>query len=172
VDESPEDVAMANAGEQPVFITAEGHRRLEERLREYAEQLQRLKTPGPVDEARDRSDEADALESADDVTRLTDMVAVLEDTLRRARPVAAGPDDGIVRHGSTVLVRDEGGAQHRFKLLDGVEVEANPEEISLDSPVGQALLDRAQGDEMTVSLPHGERRFTILSVGPYRPTPL
>jgi transcription elongation GreA/GreB family factor len=161
---------MANAEDAPIYLTPEGQRRLEQRLQDYTEQFQRLRPPAPVDEAQDTIDQADELESADDVARLTDMIAMLQDTLGRARPLGEAPNDGIVRHGSTVIVRDAEGTEHQFKLLDGVEVEAGPEEISLDSPMGRALLNRARGQELTVALPHGEARFTIVSVRPYRST--
>jgi transcription elongation GreA/GreB family factor len=160
---------MTNAGQRSVYLTAEGRRRLEQRLQGYSEQLQRLQSPPPVDEARDWGDQATQLDSADDLARLSDQIAVLQDTLSRARPLDAGPDDGVVRHGSRVTVRDEQGGARRFKLLDGVELEENPEEVSLDSPMGQALLDRTQGEAVTVHLPSGEQRFTITSVEPYRP---
>lgn len=160
---------MANAEDRLIYLTAEGRRRLEERIQEYQAQLRQLQIPPTGDEARDRGDEAGELESADDAARVADLVAELQGTLRDARPLAAGPDDGIVRQGATVVVRDEQGQQRRLRLVDGAEVEANSEDVSLDSPVGQAILGRAQGDEVTVKLPGGESRLTMVSVEPYRP---
>ncbi len=103
------------------------------------------------------------------MARVADQAAALEAILGRARPLAAGPADGVIRQGSTVVLRDAAGGQRRFVLLDGAEVEASPDEVALDAPLGRALLGHAAGDEIAVDLPGGERRFTVVSVEPYRP---
>ena len=36
--------------------------------------------------------------------------------------------------------------------------------ISLDSPIGRGLLGSRQGDEVTIRLPVGERRFRVLEL--------
>ena len=37
--------------------------------------------------------------------------------------------------------------------------------LSVESPVAMALLGRAPGDQMSVSLPKGKRELTVVSVG-------
>jgi transcription elongation factor GreA len=162
--------ATTNEEQRPIYyLSAEGLRRLQQRLQGYRESLRLLQTPPSADEAHDFSDQADTIEEADDAARLADQIALLEQTLSQARPLAAGPDDGVIRQGSSVVLRDARGGQRRFTLLEGIELEADPEEIAIDSPLGRALLGHTAGDAVAVRLPAGEQRFTIVAVEPYRP---
>jgi transcription elongation factor GreA len=159
---------MTGSQERPIVLTARGRARLEERLQGWKEQLETLQAP-PVDEPEDVGDQSIQLEGDDDISRLADMIAALQLTLDRAEPLAAGPEDGVVRQGSTVMLRDDQGQEQRVQLVDGAEVESDLGDVSLDSPVGQAILGHAAGDQVSVHLPSGERRLTLVSVEPYRP---
>jgi transcription elongation GreA/GreB family factor len=48
-----------------------------------------------------------------------------------------------------------------FRLVSGEEVTHGVRGISLDSPVGQALLNRQIGDVITVRVPDGVARYAI-----------
>jgi transcription elongation factor GreA len=97
------------------------------------------------------------------------MIDRLRALLVRALPLAAGPDDGIVRQGCTVVVRDDAGGERRFQLLDGAEMEDDAAGAAVDSPIGRALIGRSAGDSVAVRAPSGERRLIILSVEQYHP---
>ena len=159
---------MTELRSQPIFLTVEGRERLEQRLRGYLEQLQTLVSP-PVDEAEDSADQSVQLEGSDDRSQLADMISALQHTLDRARPVDLGPDDGVVRLGSTVTLRDARGEERRVQLVDGAEVERGGADVALDSPVGLAIFGRTKSDQVSVRLPSGEQRFTLAAVEPYRP---
>ena len=61
-----------------------------------------------------------------------------------------------------------GDAQHLPARFVGArapdEVDARVRKISVDSPMGRALLGKCEGDDVLVRRPKGEAEFTILSI--------
>ena len=72
--------------------------------------------------------------------------------------------DGRAYFGAWVRVADESGEESRFQIVGPDEFDVGKGRISMDSPVGRALLGRQQGDEVTVRRPLGEAVFEILEV--------
>ena len=71
--------------------------------------------------------------------------------------------------GSEVRIRELGtGATLTYTLMAGDAIDLEAGEISLASPVGQALLGQRAGDEVEVATPVGRRRFRVISVTPWR----
>lgn len=67
--------------------------------------------------------------------------------------------------GATVEVEDvETGDKRKYTLLGPDEAEPAKGSISILSPVGQALLGKEEGDEVTVSIPRGQVTYEIVSV--------
>jgi transcription elongation GreA/GreB family factor len=107
----------------PVYLTAAGRRRLEEHVARYRAQVAARRSSA-MDELAvgDRGDAAERLIEADDLTAVQDLLAAAQAALARAVPMPEGPDDGIVRLGSTVTVR-EGEGQSAFMVVDPAEFE-------------------------------------------------
>jgi transcription elongation GreA/GreB family factor len=159
---------MAQADSVPIYLTAEGRRRLEQRLAAYEAEFRERGADGGGAEAEDSAEEATDLEASDDRLRLGDLIADLRRTLDRARPLLPRPDDGVIRQGDTVRVRDEAQREEEYRLVDGAEVDLAEGQVAIDSPVGRALLGRQPGERVAVRTPDGERMLTVLSVQPYR----
>ena len=66
--------------------------------------------------------------------------------------------------GSTVELRDEGGETVVYQLVMPEEADAEKGLISTSSPIGRAILNKEEGDEVTVSTPNGTRKFEILKL--------
>ncbi len=80
-------------------------------------------------------------------------------------------DDGhCVEPCSTVRVRGEEG-EEEYTVVRSTEADAAQRRISVESPVGRALLGRRPGDEVEVRTPGGVRRFTVVEVAPPAPGP-
>ncbi len=76
-----------------------------------------------------------------------------------------------VRFGAIVTVIDEEDKTHRWRLVDKEESRPGEGRISIQSPMGQALIGRSAGDAVQVDLPRGRVEFEIVSVqyGPGEP---
>jgi len=69
-----------------------------------------------------------------------------------------------VYFGARVQLENEEGELQRYQLVGPDEFDAKLGRISVDSPVGRALMGRRRGDEVRVRRPRGETVYTILEV--------
>ncbi len=70
-----------------------------------------------------------------------------------------------VAYGATVVLEDaETGENKEYTVLGPDETEYVKGSISVFSPVGRALLGRAEGDEITVDVPRGRLTYEVLKV--------
>jgi transcription elongation factor GreA len=69
-----------------------------------------------------------------------------------------------VGFGSTVHLKDPNGQVTVYQLV--MPEDANVEDglISTASPIGRALLNKEEGDEVTVSTPNGSKRFEVIKL--------
>lgn len=69
---------------------------------------------------------------------------------------------GVVAYGSRVTVEDlDEGAHQVYEIVFPEEVNPAAGQISLGSPLGRALLNKAVGDEIEVQTPRGKRSYQI-----------
>jgi transcription elongation factor GreA len=128
--------------------------------REIAE---RIKTAREWGDLKENSEYHDA---KNEQAHLETKIARLREKIAAAVVVEEAPvADGVVGFGSTVVVREEDGAERTWRIVSSHD--ANPAEgrLSAESPVALALLGRGAGEQASVSLPRGKRTLTVLSVG-------
>lgn len=66
--------------------------------------------------------------------------------------------------GSTVSVRDSDGDVEEFSITIGDNLDFDKNEISMESPIGRALLGKKPGDTVNVLLPAGARELEVLTM--------
>jgi transcription elongation factor GreA len=72
---------------------------------------------------------------------------------------------GVVGYGSKVELEDlDSGDTVVYEMVFSEEVDMAAGKISLTSPVGQALLKRSEGDEVTIQLPNGRKKYQVVEV--------
>jgi transcription elongation factor GreA len=149
------------------LITADGLRQLESELgalendgrREIAE---RIKTAREWGDLKENSEYHDA---KNDQAHLETKIARLRERIADAVLVEEdAPTGGVVGLGSTVVVRDGEGAEETWRIVSSHDAAPREGRLSVESPVATALLGRAPGDELSVTLPRGTRALTVLSV--------
>ncbi len=69
-----------------------------------------------------------------------------------------------VLFGATVTVENIKGEQRILSLVGGDEMDATRGRISWFSPVGKALLNTREGDEITITTPGGTEEIEIIKV--------
>lgn len=70
-----------------------------------------------------------------------------------------------VGFGSKVKIRDlDMGEDFTFTITAGDFIDLDAGQVSLASPIGQGLLGAAEGEEVEVHLPAGERRYKVLEL--------
>ena len=66
--------------------------------------------------------------------------------------------------GSTVHLRDENGEVVVYQLVMPEESNFERGLISTSSPIGRAILNKEEGDEVKVTTPNGMRKFELMKV--------
>ncbi len=149
-----------------VQLTAEGKSTLEHELEELksqrpriAAELQAARADGdvrenaPLDAARETQGQIEA------------RIRELEGMLRHAVVVdASGAQmQGDAAHiGSNVVLANlQNGTQLTYQLVNAAEARAGSGRLSVESPVGQAVIGKRVGDEVQVTAPSGLVRFRI-----------
>ncbi|MBC3192730.1 GreA/GreB family elongation factor [Pseudonocardia sp. C8] len=143
-----------------IWLTAQTYDELRAELRD----LLRQRSEAPVAD-RERNDppgsDAEAREREQRIRRLQEL---LRDPVVGDRP----PDDGVAEPGMAVTVRYDDGETETF-LLSHEEGRAGAMMVcSPDSPLGRALQDAREGDQVRYTLPDGGTAgCTLLRVVPY-----
>jgi transcription elongation factor GreA len=93
-------------------------------------------------------------------------IAQLEELVRSAAVLDDDTAfDGAAGLGSIVEVADEAGRTTKYRLIGRRTTDSPAHEVSLGSPVGNALVGARTGDVVHVGLPNGgERSLTVLGV--------
>jgi transcription elongation factor GreB len=73
-------------------------------------------------------------------------------------------DPRKVFFGAWVSLEAEDGKESRYRIVGPDEFDLAPDYISMDSPLGRALLRKGLDDEVTVELPGGARKFIIVEI--------
>jgi transcription elongation factor GreA len=66
--------------------------------------------------------------------------------------------------GSTVHLRTENGETIVYQLVMPEDADAEKGLISTSSPIGRAILNKEEGDDIKVVTPNGNRRFELIKV--------
>jgi transcription elongation factor GreB len=73
-------------------------------------------------------------------------------------------DPSRIFFGAWVRIEDGAGVTRVLRIVGPDEFDMDPDFISMDSPLGRALLRKGVEDQVTVQLPAGERTFVVLSI--------
>ena len=150
----------------PVYLTAEGVRRLEA-------ELQRLETkdvPQAIEDVErtgafgDRSENAEYQEAKHRLSRSHARIFFLKERLKRIIVIREPKKNtGIVLLGSTVTLR-VAEAERTYRIVGPSESNPSQGRISHVSPLGAALMGHKIGDEIDLTTEHGVTRYTILDI--------
>jgi transcription elongation factor GreA len=94
-----------------------------------------------------------------------ERVQYLKFVLERAEIVGEDPDPARVNPGERVTVWDFASKKEtHFDLVASPQVVVGQAGVSIESPVGQALLNRRVGDVIEVEVPDGKVRYAIRKI--------
>jgi transcription elongation factor GreB len=66
--------------------------------------------------------------------------------------------------GAWFELADDGGRRSEYRLVGPDEIDFAPDYVSVDSPLGRAVLGKGPGVEIAVRTPEGERRYELTRV--------
>ncbi len=162
---------MANNEERETFfLTQEGHDAKVEKLKNLRHELYE-ELPDKLKEAK--AHEGDLRENKEFMflrekqDRLQAEVKRLENLLDKAEIIKQSEiRSDMVSIGTKVILQpEEGNGSETYTLVSSAEVDLENNKISVDSPIGEALMGHQQGEEVVAETPSGDRRYKILGIG-------
>jgi len=141
------------------------------RLRAELEQLWRHERPQVTAQVAaaaalgDRSENAEYIYGKRRLREIDRRVRFLRSRLDRMRIVDQPPRDRTrIFFGARVTLEGAGGERLRYRIVGPDELDMGSEHISMDAPLGRALLGKSLDDEIEVELAGGARRYLILTI--------
>lgn len=148
-----------------ILITQEGLDNLTAELKILVEVrrpeiINRIKT---AKELGDLSENAEYSSAKEDQSFVEGRIEEIEEALKHAK-VVKGVTAGTIGIGSNVVVEVEGETDS-FEIVGVTESDPSKGKISLDSPVGQALIGHKAKEKVSVQTPDGAIEYKIVTVG-------
>src|SRR5580704_16964925 len=162
-------MARFRAAETPAskYITREGDARLRAELDELWRKERPRVTQAVAEAAAqgDRSENAEYIYGKRRLREIDRRVRFLRQRLEGMVVVEQVPaDSGRVFFGAWVTLSFESGTCECYRIVGPDEFDRAPNYISMDAPLGRALMRRALNDKLTVQLPQGARSFVITRI--------
>ena len=149
------------------YATPEGARRLRAELDELWLVERPMVTRAVAEAAAqgDRSENAEYIYGKRRLREIDRRVRYLRGRLDGLKIVSEAPSDrGRVFFGAWVTIEEEDGATRRHRIVGPDEFDRAPGYISMDSPLGRALLGRRVGESVEIELPAGSQNITIAAI--------
>ena len=151
------------------YITPEGAKQLNDEF----DTLWNVDRPKVAEAVRiaaaqgDRSENADYQYGKQRLREIDTRVEFLDRRLKELKivdPVTTTGEEGRVTFGAWIRLEDEDGEETVYRIVGPDEFDPARGLISMDSPVGRALLGKAEGSDVLVRRPKGDIEYTIVEV--------
>ena len=155
--------------EKEIKVTSEGLKNLEDEL-EYLKTEKRREVSAKIKQALafgDLSENSEYDEAKNEQGQVEARIIQLEGMLKHVKIIdESSIDTSIVSIGSKVLVHDaEFDEDIEYTIVGSTEADPMKNKISDESPVGEALLGKSEGDVVKVEVPSGDvLEFKILKI--------
>ncbi|HOD12688.1 MAG TPA: transcription elongation factor GreA [Candidatus Omnitrophota bacterium] len=154
------------AGE--VYLTKEGYEKLQTEL-ERLKTVERNKISRAIGEARllgDISENAEYDAAKDAQAHCEARIAELEEKLSRVRIIDNEdiPKDKAFIGAFVTIVDVDSGSKDRYMLVSPEESDYESGKISIQSPIGKALLGRQVGEAIEINVPAGTLKYKITKI--------
>ena len=139
-----------------------------ERLASELDRLKRVERPAitrAIAEARalgDLSENAEYHAARERLSFVEGRIADLETKVGAAAVIDPPTEGERITFGSSVLLEDEAGNEHRYWIVGSDEAEPTRGKISVLAPLARTLIGRSVGDRVTAQLPGGRKTFDII----------
>jgi transcription elongation factor GreA len=157
--------AKGMAATPEVRLTPSGHEALLAELESLKDQRPRItedlqaamadkdfRENAPLDAAREAQGQLEA--------RIRDLEGMLRHAIIEENEVTRAGDAAHVGS-NVVLLNVATGSRLTYQIVNAAEARAGTGRLSIESPVGQAVVGHREGDEVEVSAPSGKIRFRI-----------
>ena len=122
---------------------------------------ERLKT---AREYGDLSENAEYSSARQEQERNETRISEIEHILQNVDIIKSAKIDGKVRLGSKVKLRHPNGQIRLFQVVGTVEADPTNGKISDESPIGQALLNKSEGEKVSITTPTETVEYKVVGI--------
>lgn len=113
----------------------------------------------------DRSENAEYIYGKKKLREIDKRMRILDDKIQNCKVVAgAGNSAGRIHFGARITLRKPDGKEWVVQIVGADEIDPVAGKLSMDSPIGKALMGREAKEKVEVVTPRGPTLFEILSV--------
>lgn len=157
-----------NGKEKEVLLTAEGFRKLEEKL-EYYKTIHRKEVAERIRQSKEFGDLSENAEYEDakmEQALVEAEIMNLERVVRNAKLIdEKAIHTDVVGVGVTVKLKNlDSDESETYTLVGTAESDPSNHKISNESPVGASVLGKRKGDAVNVKTPGGTVKYKILDI--------
>lgn len=140
-----------------------------DKLAAELDRLKRIDRPAvakAIGEARahgDLSENAEYHAAREKQAFIEGRIVEIETKLGAAEVLDPPTEGARITFGSTVLLEDDAGKEHRYWIVGSDEAEPARGRISILSPLARTLIGRSVGATVTAQLPAGKKTFDVVS---------
>ena len=154
--------------EKKTLLTVEGLKQLEDELQDLKVNKRR-EVAQKIKEAREQGDLSENAEydaAKDEQRDIEARIGEIEALLKNAEEIEEEKtDNGKISLGCTVKILDlEYDEEEEYKIVGSIEANSLQGRISNESPVGKALIGKAEGEIVDVELENGKIQYKVLSI--------
>jgi len=147
------------------YITPKGLAKLEGDL-EYLRTVKRPEITKHLQDTMGNEEDPEYLLTLEAQAFVEGRILELESLLSCVQVIEPGQNnnDGLVKVGSTVVLREHGMEVETFTIVGSTE--ANPAEglVSNESPLGKVLIGKKAGEDVSFKAPVGTLQFRVVAV--------
>jgi transcription elongation factor GreA len=114
-------------------------------------------------ELGDLSENAEYQTAREEQDRLETRISELEHILQNSEIIKKPKNDGQVRLGSNVSLKNA-GKPLQFQVVGTMEADPTRGKISDESPIGKALMGKRVGDKAEIKTPAGSHIYSIVEI--------
>ena len=149
------------------YITAEGERVLKDELHRLWK-VERPEVTQSVSEAAaqgDRSENAEYIYGKKRLREIDRRVRYLNKRLEEITVVTGPPEDiNKIYFGATVTLQNDEEQEFRYRLVGPDEIDPRRGYISIDAPIGRALLVKTVDSQIEIEAPTGRKRYHVIAI--------
>ena len=147
------------------FLSKKGFKELQKEITQLETEVNNLTTElREIGRAKSRDDKLRRSEEVMNLENVQTRLEAKQQTLRTAQPLPRTRDRLRIAIGSVVDLVDQQGRLFRYTLVDSLEANPSDGRISVDSPLGQSLLDRKAQEVVSWQASFGMRKLQVVSV--------
>lgn len=150
---------------KPTYLSKRGFKELQKQIKQLeTESKTILNKLREIGRAKSRDDKIHRSNLISSLEIVESKLSSKRQALKNARPMPRKRDRLRVAIGSVVDLVDQQGRLFRYTLVDSLEADPSDGRISIESPLGQVLLNRHKNELISLNKGNETRQLALVNV--------